>query len=88
MPDLASPDLVETEAEASLDVYFIREALGQISQNCRRILELLHLQGKSYSEVSAEMGVSHGWIGPTRQRCLERLRKLVESLGSRHSARK
>jgi DNA-directed RNA polymerase specialized sigma24 family protein len=36
---------------------------------------------RPYTEVAAELGLAVGSIGFTRQKCLERLRGLLEKLG-------
>ncbi|MFF5106300.1 RNA polymerase sigma factor [Streptomyces sp. NPDC000134] len=53
------------------------EALGE---RCRQLLRVLIASPQpSYQEVSAALGIAVGSIGPTRQRCLRRLRARLES---------
>ncbi|NLH99133.1 MAG: sigma-70 family RNA polymerase sigma factor [Chthonomonadales bacterium] len=61
----------------------VREAMDRLPERCRRMLELLFVQDPpaSYAEVAARMGVPIGSVGPTRARCLERLRKLLHDMG-------
>jgi len=58
----------------------VREGLQGLPERCRRLLELLYFAAAtpSYDEIAAELGVPRGSLGPTRQRCLEKLRALVE----------
>jgi RNA polymerase sigma factor (sigma-70 family) len=50
-------------------------ALGRLSERDRRLLLLLFEESPpSYAEISATLGIPIGSIGPTRARCLERLR--------------
>jgi len=35
----------------------------------------------AYSEVAAALGMTHGSIGPTRARCLQKLLALLEKAG-------
>jgi RNA polymerase sigma factor (sigma-70 family) len=63
----------------------VREALGALGERCRRLLSALYFATgeASYDDISARLGIPRGSIGPTRQRCLETLRKEVEARGLR-----
>jgi DNA-directed RNA polymerase specialized sigma24 family protein len=37
-----------------------------------------HVEEPSYEDVAASLGIPVGSVGPTRARCLKRLRKLLE----------
>jgi RNA polymerase sigma factor (sigma-70 family) len=53
----------------------LRAAFVELSQACQQLLSLLfHDPPTPYATISATMGLPVGGIGPTRQRCLERLR--------------
>ncbi|HLI00358.1 MAG TPA: sigma-70 family RNA polymerase sigma factor [Acidimicrobiales bacterium] len=53
-------------------------ALGRLSDRCQQLLRLLAADpAPSYEEVSAALSMPVGSIGPTRGRCLERLRRIV-----------
>lgn len=59
----------------------LRRALDRLDQRCRELLLLLFRdEGDSvpYEEVSARLGIAVGSIGPTRSRCLGKLRGLVD----------
>lgn len=63
-------ELLAAEARAVL-----REAFATLPDHCRRLLSLLvEREGMPYAEVSARLGIPHGSIGPTRSRCLGKLR--------------
>jgi RNA polymerase sigma factor (sigma-70 family) len=50
-----------------------------VPERCRRLLRVLMAEpAPSYQEVSAALDMPIGSIGPTRQRCLERLRRHLE----------
>jgi len=50
----------------------------QLSERCRRLLRVLTAVDRpDYDEVSAAMGMPRGSIGPTRGRCLDKLRQLL-----------
>jgi RNA polymerase sigma factor (sigma-70 family) len=57
----------------------IREAFEELSPRCRSLLRVLAADPRpSYDEVSAILSMPVGSIGPTRQRCLECLRRQLE----------
>jgi RNA polymerase sigma factor (sigma-70 family) len=73
LPDV-SQALTQVEHEHSLE-----RALDQLQDRCRRLIDLLYFDVKepSYSEIAGAMGMPEASIGPTRARCLEKLRKLM-----------
>jgi RNA polymerase sigma factor (sigma-70 family) len=60
----------------------VRAALEALDGRCRTLLILLFdaAEPLSYAEVAATLGVSAGSVGPTRARCLEKLRRIFEQL--------
>jgi RNA polymerase sigma factor (sigma-70 family) len=57
----------------------VRAAFAQLPEPCRRLLGLLMRDPPPpYEVISSELGVPRGSIGPTRRRCLERLRKVIQ----------
>ncbi len=58
-------------------------ALARLGERCRALLTLIFLDRAepSYDEISARLGMPKGSIGPTRNRCLEQLRSILESTG-------
>jgi RNA polymerase sigma factor (sigma-70 family) len=53
----------------------VREAFAQLPVHCQRLLALLVSdESASYAEISARLGMPVGSIGPTRSRCLDKLR--------------
>jgi RNA polymerase sigma factor (sigma-70 family) len=58
----------------------VREALSRLPWRWQRMLELLMADPPaSYAEISDQLGLPIGSIGPTRSRCLARLRDLLRS---------
>jgi len=58
----------------------VRRALDRLDERCRTLLTLLFAdddERPAYDEVARRLGTSVGSIGPTRARCLDKLRKLV-----------
>jgi RNA polymerase sigma factor (sigma-70 family) len=81
-------DLVDARMrpEAELLVHerdaLLRQGLGAISESCQTLLRVLAAEPPpSYEEVSAALDMPIGSIGPTRRRCMERLRKELEAIG-------
>ena len=55
-------------------------ALAELSEACQRLLRVLMASPPpAYAEVAAALDMPVGSIGPTRQRCLGRLRDLVRN---------
>jgi RNA polymerase sigma factor (sigma-70 family) len=54
-------------------------ALSKISERCRKLLLALYFQPErsSYTEVAARLDIPIGSIGPTRARCLQKLRRVI-----------
>ena len=53
----------------------LRAGFRELSHGCRELLRLLSADPRlSYQEIGELLDMPHGSIGPTRQRCLERLR--------------
>lgn len=71
------------DEELWLDQVMVQEALGQIGERCRQLLWLLYFDHThpSYDEVSRQMKMPPGSIGPTRARCLEKLRQVLKRMG-------
>lgn len=78
--ELAEPQATEVHAEEVLLAHerysALRAAFRQLPDQCRRLLELL-LQDPppSYAEVGRRLNVPVGGLGPTRARCLDKLRR-------------
>jgi RNA polymerase sigma factor (sigma-70 family) len=67
-------DMIEKEFELEL-------ALRQLQERCRDLINLLYFDSDepSYSEIAHKLQMPVASIGPTRARCLEKLRKLLAS---------
>jgi RNA polymerase sigma factor (sigma-70 family) len=58
----------------------VRDALSRLPRRWQRLLELLMADPPaSYAEISDQLGLPVGSIGPTRGRCLARLRVLLQA---------
>jgi RNA polymerase sigma factor (sigma-70 family) len=72
-PDEAPDHLVERRDAVSI----VRRALATLDSTCRELLTLLLLTDPPlrYAEISDHFGRPHGWVGPTRERCVDKLRR-------------
>jgi RNA polymerase sigma factor (sigma-70 family) len=75
VPDHLTPtadhELLLAERNAAL-----REAFTRLPLGCQRLLALLMVDPPvPYTEISSRLGISVGTIGPSRRRCLDRLRR-------------
>lgn len=69
-------------AEAAEQSETVRGALEQLGAKCRELLTLLYTgAGASYRQVSSALNIPVGSIGPTRARCLDKLRQVLEAAG-------
>jgi RNA polymerase sigma factor (sigma-70 family) len=61
----------------------IREAVDQLSGRCRELIEMLYFDQRSlsYEEISQAMGMPVASVGPTRARCLDKLRTILRRRG-------
>jgi RNA polymerase sigma factor (sigma-70 family) len=58
----------------------VREAMSRLPRRWQRLLEMLMADPPaSYAEISDQLGLPVGSIGPTRGRCLARLRVLLQA---------
>jgi RNA polymerase sigma factor (sigma-70 family) len=53
--------------------------LSQVSERCRKLLMALYFESNlsSYAEVAEHFGMPLGSVGPTRARCLKRLKRVL-----------
>ena len=61
----------------------IRQALTQISEQCRKLLNALFYRDDPipYAELSQQLGIPVASIGPTRSRCLTKLKLNLKKIG-------
>jgi RNA polymerase sigma factor (sigma-70 family) len=79
--DLADEAPIAEEALAQLQqLNQVRNALDRLDERCRSLLQLLFRDTDEvlpYEEVARRLATPVGSIGPTRSRCLDKLRRLV-----------
>lgn len=65
----------------------LHAGLQRLQERCRSLLTLVFLAASepSYDDIAAQLGIPKGSIGPTRNRCLQQLRAILEGLGFGHA---
>jgi RNA polymerase sigma factor (sigma-70 family) len=71
----------EAVAVASERHRLLRMAFAQLPEQCQRLLRILMVASPPYEAVAAALDMPIGSIGPTRARCLERLRRRLSASG-------
>lgn len=70
----------ERQLDDLQQLHAVRQALDRLDARCRDLLALLFAdddQRVPYEEVGRRLGLPVGSIGPTRARCLGKLRGLI-----------
>jgi RNA polymerase sigma factor (sigma-70 family) len=70
----ASPEQIVLDSDRDRRLW---SAFARLNNRCQQLLHLVIVVQPPYAEISAAMDMPIGSIGPTRQRCLERLRRLL-----------
>ncbi len=82
--EIVADDYESADEQASRisQAYSVQEAIRTLGDKCRDLLTILYLEDdSSYATVTERMGMKTGAIGPTRARCLERLRAILGDRG-------
>ena len=66
---------VLTDLEEAFDVH---EALAELPENCREILDRFFAQDESYRTIGDNLGLPAGTIASRISRCLDKLRTVFE----------
>jgi RNA polymerase sigma factor (sigma-70 family) len=92
---LIDPRRLPDEEVLSLErQHLVRTAVSQLPDNCRRLVEVLFSDvsddsdpesesaaGATYQRAANNLGIPINSLGPTRARCLEKLRRLLGAAG-------
>jgi RNA polymerase sigma factor (sigma-70 family) len=72
----AAEEIGQMEKEFALE-----RAVAELPDRCRSLIDALYfdVDEPSYQEISGRLGMPVSSIGPTRARCLEKLRKILGS---------
>lgn len=71
----------DSEVRAVEEAFTLEQAVAGLPDRCRHLIEALYFDGDnpSYEAVARRLGMPASSIGPTRARCLEKLKKQLES---------
>jgi DNA-directed RNA polymerase specialized sigma24 family protein len=61
----------------------LQAGMMRLGSRCRDLLYLIFLDPgePSYDDISTQLGMPKGSIGPTRNRCIAQLREILTGLG-------
>ena len=59
----------------------VQEALGELPERERKVLSMFFIDGKSYKDISAQLGLPMGTIATVLARTRDSFRKLLEAKG-------
>jgi RNA polymerase sigma factor (sigma-70 family) len=78
LPSLGKDDTSALERWEMIE--WLNHGLMLLNDRCRELLLALYFEPgePSYADVATRLGMAVGGIGPTRARCLERLRQILE----------
>jgi RNA polymerase sigma factor (sigma-70 family) len=76
---IATEDTVIAYTE---NLQWVHQGLAEMDERCRELLTTLYFaeQTPQYVDIAEDFGIPVGSIGPTRARCLEKLRSILEAL--------
>lgn len=78
-PVHADAPSAEHEALTALSRRRLWAAVGTLSERCRRLLRIVAFDDRpDYNRIATDLGMPVGSIGPTRRRCLDRLRSTLD----------
>lgn len=81
-PHLPTAESAETTAAASDEARRLWGAVAELNDRCRRLLRIVAFEERpDYARIAQDLAMPIGSIGPTRQRCLGKLRALLEPQG-------
>jgi len=71
------------EEERWVDQALVGQALERLSGRCKRLLRLLYYDRTepTYEQISERLRMPLGSIGPTRARCLQKMRTILRAMG-------
>jgi len=78
---LASDELPEELAQHLEDAQKVQSAFKQLAEPCHQLLWRLYFneENTSYAEIARDLNIPPNSIGPTRSRCLEKLKSILIS---------
>jgi RNA polymerase sigma factor (sigma-70 family) len=81
-PHLPARESAEQTAATDDESRRLWLAVAQLNERCQRLLRIVAFEERpDYARIAQDMAMPIGSIGPTRQRCLGKLRALLEGDG-------
>lgn len=81
-PHLPVHDSAEKTAQTDDESRRLWLAVGRLDDRCQRLLRIVAFEERpDYARIAEDLAMPVGSIGPTRQRCLGKLRALLEGDG-------
>ncbi|WP_243073920.1 RNA polymerase sigma factor [Microbacterium sp. SS28] len=81
-PQLPVHESAEQTATADDERRRLWSAVGRLDERCRHLLRIVAFDDRpDYARIAEDLGMPVGSIGPTRQRCLAKLRAELEGDG-------
>ncbi|MCX6835892.1 MAG: sigma-70 family RNA polymerase sigma factor [candidate division Zixibacteria bacterium] len=79
----ALSELPDEELERLETAALVRVAVDTLELRCRRLLHALYFapEDKKYSDIARDLGLPPNSLGPTRSRCLKKLRAVLKEMG-------
>ncbi|HJQ70818.1 MAG TPA: sigma-70 family RNA polymerase sigma factor [Blastocatellia bacterium] len=76
----ATGPLADEQRQALQQQQIVREGISALPDRCRDLITMLFYQKDdlSYADIAARMKMPVASVGPTRARCLEKLKKLLQ----------
>jgi RNA polymerase sigma factor (sigma-70 family) len=83
LPEMTVAPTAELILREVEEEQMLREALAELPARCRELIHMLFFEEESrpYQQVAATLGLATGSIGLVRQKCLQRLKKRLDTLG-------
>lgn len=81
-PQLRTAESAESSAARNDATERLWAAVGRLAERCRRLLRVVAFEERpDYARLARDMSMPIGSIGPTRRRCLGKLRALLDDEG-------
>lgn len=83
IPEESVPPEADLNLREAEEEQILRNALAEIPPRCRELIHMLFYEEpkRPYDQVAGSLGLATGSIGLLRQKCLDRLKKKLDSLG-------
>jgi RNA polymerase sigma factor (sigma-70 family) len=80
--EIVDPDALPGGVDDAMDTldeaFAVHEAMAELSENCREILDRFFARDESYQTIGAELDIPSGTIASRISRCLARLKEIFE----------